>query len=525
MTNNLNMKRILFCFLLTGTVLCTSAQKPKNIVIGLKSDGSNICVHAIHFDKIVKNYTASPDFGHIGLEFVRNGIFSENSNKGQLGIYDTVSEQLLWKIPIDYNQPKEVLTNNGVLITEGTHKSYYDYTSRDKRWSNICYVGTVVHTQADSSDVLLGYQSLGNGSFTGININNGSELWTAKIYHNISYAGCKSLGGSRCLIIGDKMNLIDSQKGLLASYDINAGVSDSDMNVSESNAQGSLLAGMVGNDIYSVPMLTNSNVITGLNSNVCLKDSSIYFSDSEKLICLDYNLSQRWIYNFPNNLASHSILTANGGNINMLNMGHGLRNSKIERGIPFMASFNSKNGKLEHMKMLSDNKCIIYDAVVYGDRYFFLSDKGLSSRTVSDTASVRYSWDNKKHGWPLALINDTVYAYNQSTGNFAIICHDDYNCPVISSDVYVYMADKDLYINSKFPINDLYRQITQTADYVVVTNGNLDSWIIRKSGVPVMHFNKIILNCDAKDDKLIILTSESDICITDIKSLINQTNK
>lgn len=501
------------------------AQTQRNIVIGLKADGNNVCVQAIHFDKLIKNYTASPDFKHIGLEFYNNSVFSENKAKGQLGIYDVNSKQLLWKVPIDYSKPKELLTNNGVLLTNGINKYYYDYKSLDKRWSSVCYMGTIVHTKADSSDVLLGYQNLGNGSFAAIDMNNGSELWTAKLFHNMSYAGCKSLGGSRLLIIGDKLNLIDTQKGLLASYDINAGISEPDINITESNPQGSLIAGMVGNEIYSIPMLTNSNVITGLNSNLCIKDSSIYFSDSKKIVCLDYDLSPKWVYNFPENLASHSMLTVNNGNINMLNMGHGLRNSKIERGIPFMASFNMNSGKLEHIKMLSDNKSIIYDAVVYGDNYFFLSNNGLSFRTISDTTSVRYSWDNKKYGSPLALINDTVYAYNQSSGNFAIICHDDYNCPVISSDSYVYMADKNLYINSKFPINDLYRLIAQTADYAVITNGNLDSWIIRKSGVPVLHFNKLILNCDAKDDRLIILTSESDICITDIKSLIGETEK
>ncbi len=519
------MKRILFCILTISTIICTYAQKSRDIVIGIKADGSNICVQAIHFNKLIRKCTTSPDFKHIGLEFSNNSIFSDNNSKSQLGIYDVDSKQLLWKASLDNSNAKEVLTDNGVMLTEGTHKSYYEYASFEKKWSKVCYMGTVIHTKADSSDILLGYQSLGNGSFTGINIDNGSELWTAKIYHNMSYAGCKSLGGSRCLLIGDKLNLIDSHKGLLGSYDIKAGVSDSDINVSENNAQGSIIAGMVGNEIYSVPMITNSNVITGLNSNVCLKDSAIYFSDSEKLMCFDYNLNPKWIYNFPNDLASHSILTINGNNINMLNMGHGLRNNKIEKGIPFIASFNKNNGKLEHIKMLSDNKCIIYDAVVYGNRYFFLSDKGLSSRTASDTASVRYSWNEKKYGLPLTLLNDTVYAYSQSSGNFAIICHDDYNCPVISSDSYVYMADKDLYINSRFPIDELYRQIAQTKDYVVITNGKYDSWIIRKSGIPVMHFNKVILSCDAKEDKLIILTSESDICITSIKSLISDTNK
>lgn len=519
---NLNMKKIFLSliFILCSITTVLSQQKSK-ITIGQRADGSDIEIDAIHFNKSIKGFHSSPDFKYVGLEFSNIIDGSWNTN-GQFGVYDITNNKLLWKHPIDFSYSKDILTDNGAVITEGSHKSFYNMQTGEKLWKVSCLTGMIVHN--DTSDILLGFKSLGNGTYCGWNMKDGTELWNTKVYHTKSYAGCTKISNDKYLILGDKLYMVNPSFGLTNTYDIQAGTTDIASGlISDITGSEDLTVGVVGNEIYSMPFMTNANAITGLNSNLCIKDSCIYFADSNKLMCLNTSLQPIWEYSFQKNTAAHSMITLSEDKINILNMGHGLRNNgnKVKKGIPFIASFNSKTGKMINMKDLSATGSIIDDAVVYKDRYFLMNKKGISSTMPTDTCALRPAWNTKLYGTPMGLLNDTVYAYNQSTGNFAIISHDDYNSPVLSNNTNIYIVDKDININGHYLIYSLYKSVANTNEYELVSNG-IDNWIIRKSGIPVVHINKMILACEAKENNLIILTADNYLCVFDIDEILKE---
>ena len=507
-------------------ILCISngfTQESTDIVIGQRANGSDIKVKAIHFKKNIKGFSITPDFRYLCLEFVDFNLINGNWNdNGKLAIYDYNNNQLLWKMPIDYSGGNEILTNKGILIAEGTKRHYYDITTGKQLWNQTCVSGVITNNDKDSSEILLGYKSLGSGVFYALDMMNGHELWNTKIYHNMSFGGYKKINQEKYLIIGDKMHLVNPQTGILSTYDLHAGMIDKTNSITSPDDNSMLMVGTVGNEIYSMPYMTNSNVITGLNSNICIKDSCIYIADNTRLTCLDLSLNTKWEHSYPEGMASHSILTIYRNKISMLNMGHGLHSNgtKVECGIPFLASADRKTGKNFTIHYLASDKGIINDAVVYNNQYFIILNNQVASLSSSDTTSICPKWDFKKHGAPTALLSDTLYSYNQSTGNFAIICNDDYNCPVYSSDNYIYMIDKDININGRHLIYDTYNPIADIKDYVLISNGGTDNWIIKKSGVPVVHLSMMIKKCYANGNRLVLLNNNNDLCSLNIDEIL-----
>jgi len=82
------------------------------------------------------------------------------------------------------------------------------------------------------------------------------------------------------------------------------------------------------------------------------------------------------------------------------------------------------------------------------------------------------------------------------------------------------MIDKDININGRHLIYDTYNPIADIKDYVLISNGGTDNWIIKKSGVPVVHLSMMIKKCYANGNRLVLLNNNNDLCSLNIDEIL-----
>jgi len=520
-TPNHMKKVILFLVVALSFGIDAKAQKDTVVVIGQKMDGTAMSVPALHFDKSVFTYNFSGDETHLCVSY-RNLSKDGKSwkNNGKISYINFKEHRELWNKSINYRSQSAMCVKSGVLFSD-VNNIFYKDNAGGEPWSN---VSSLVQIN-DSLNLVFGYDYMFPNRLRAYSLTDGTELWKTKVSHDYGWSDQIDLSPSKKLVVADNLYCINLSTGETLEYPLKVGKPDVGRMILQGLAMAAAAgvgAAVTGSQYYYTPVTIKNNVINGMVSNIWLNDSVCYIADREKVSCVDTLLKSKWTCEIPDNLASHSELLVNGDRLYMLNMGYGLKDGyrRVNRGKPFLASYDIHTGKQIFMNMFSLKKDMIEGAIATNDAFFMLFDDGLAYQNVVDTTVSRHSWDVEKYGKLYQFVTDTVYAIDSIKGNFTPVYFDGVNCPVYSDNGHLYVVDKDLNIKTDYPENLIYTPCVRMKDYFCV-NKDDDFWFIHKLGLPVIHFNTVVRHGEIIGKKLTLLTDKNDLLFIDLDKAIN----
>lgn len=518
--NNFLKIIVVICFTLFGCQTYAQLQMD-SLAIGKRTDGSDFKAACVTFNERIESFSIDPSLEFLCLNFRRTSSSGKYlKNKGEIGWYHIVDGKLMWKAPVNYLTTQISCTSAGVLFTSANETYLLDKQTGIKRWKNTFYP---VY-KSDSLDILLGYRTPMSNKLRAVKLSNGIELWETKVSHNYGWNQVYPVDETKRLIVADNLCEIDLLTGETKIHEAKTGVADVKASLLQGlvAVAGAAVGGAISGGAYAysyVPM--SNNVISGLVSNVCIRDSCYYMADRRNLVCLDRNLQPVWQYELPDKKASQSVLFLRGDNLYMLNYGFGLKNGgrKSKTGRPFIASFHCKSGQPLFFNQLSLRKDIVEDALITQEAAYMLFDDGLSYQELTDSVVNVTPWDTERNGKLLALLSDTLYVQHPDKQNFMPLAFDGVNCPVYTDLGKVFVVDKELNIREEHTADLIYTPQIKLKDYLCIANDN-DFWIIHKLGMPVAHILVSVQDMKAVGNKLLILTTENQLLYMDLDEII-----
>jgi len=514
-------KVILFLVVVLSFGIEAKAQKDTVVVIGQKMDGTAMSVPALHFDKSVFTYNFSGDENYLCVSY-RNLSKDGKSwkNSGKISYINFKDHRELWSKSINYQSQRAMCVKSGVLFSDVNNIFYKDNAGVEP-WST---VSSLVQIN-DSLNLVFGYDYMFPNTLRAYSLIDGTELWKTKVSHDYGWSDQIDLSPSQKLVVADNLYRINLSTGETLQYPLKVGKPDVGRMLLQGLAAAAAAgvgAAVTGSQYYYTPVTIKNNVINGMVSNICQNDSVYYIADREKVSCVDTLLQPKWTCEIPDNMSSHSALLVNGDRLYMLNMGYGLKDGyrRVKRGTPFLASYDLHTGKQIYMNILSPKKDMIEGVIATKDAFFMLFDDGLVYQNVVDTTVSRHDWNVEKYGKLYQFVTDTVYVIDSIKGNFTPVYFDGANCPVYSDNGHLYVVDKDLNIKADYPENLIYTPCVGMKDYFCV-NKDDDFWFIHKLGLPVTHFNSVVLHGEFVGKKLTLLTDKNDLLFIDLDKAIN----
>lgn len=516
----------LFLFLWLSYFTVSHAQVD-SVSIGFKSDGSELKAVAVSFHRYIESFTLYPS-GDTLLVLSRDWDQYQKSvkNKGEFALYDLKTMEKLWEWEMDFPNTQVSYTQHGILKSRLNKLSLINSLAKEPAWKmtlSPAYVN-------DSLGIILGY---GNNQtkLKAIRMEDGKQLWEAKIGHKYGWNQLYPLTPEEVLIVGDNVERLNLLTGQHTTYAAKTGIMD------KKAIAGIALLGVVAGTVgamagaaiapgtpvvvpycYPVPSM---EVIAGLTSNVVQTDSCFYIADRNKLVCLDLQLNPKWEYELPDKVGSLSYLTLKDQTLHLANTGYGIKygTKKIKTGKAFVASFNASTGEQLYLRYFPEKSDRILDYVRSEDKTYMILPEGLACQHAEDSVLSVVRWDTEKYGELEGMLNYTVYARDSLSDNFLPLAYDGIRFPVFTEQGQLYMVDEALHICNEYALDSLYFPCADMGDYVCVYNKN-DFRLIHKLGMPVSSLSVGWKQGVMTDTYLILLDKQNRLLFVDKENLL-----
>lgn len=508
----------LICLILTATA---NYAQPETIVVGKKTDGTDLKAQSYTFPQRIETFSMSKQGDYLCISFretTKSGKFLKN--KGEIGLYDTHSNRLQWKQPIDFSKSRITCLSEGVLITAINNKiTLLDKEDGNKRWETGLFPVYV----DDSLGLVLGYSSPTSDKLRAVNLKFGNELWINKLPHLYGWNEVLDTEQNKRLIVADDLHKLDFMTGELLTYPGKPGAHDNKAALLQGLAMvaGAALGAVATNGMFYGVVPVANNTITGLTSNILPQDSLYYWADRQQISCMDTALNAVWKKEFPDVKASHSMLFMQDGKLFMLNYGYGLRNGMSRRkyGRPFIACYHPQTGEELFFNRLSVKKDMIEDAMQTDEALYMLFDDGMAYQELTDSVVNIVPWDIQQHGKLQGILSGTLYTANDDKSAFQPLLPDNGHCLVYNEQGIIYEVDKELNICNTYKKEHIYVPSIHLKDYLCIGNGR-DYWFIHEIGMPVAHLETDFKKGQVIGNKLLLLTDRNQFLFIDLDEAI-----
>lgn len=432
------MKKLLIIGIICGFGLHAKAQNDLVIVNSEKTFGNNLTTNKeivgnefIFPERIAESYLEK-ESNRITIQL--RGLTLGDSflkNNGHVVLYDLSNKKTIWDKSIDYQYC--YLEQNGKYIFKtGLKKTYcLDFENGEELWKA---KNTIAFTNPELK-IGIGYTPYVSNklfyndiNFVGIDLNSGNSIWKREI---INYYGLNEifmLNDSVAMIVSSGLHTVNLKTGL--GWDYNA--------------------------ITGVPLMQAMK--TGIRSNVIIDSLDIYFASKEKISRLDINGNLIWSTPLPENLTSASNIILSDSTLYMINSGSSQCGyATLKQGKPFLAAFNSKNGKKLFLNTVDDNSGKIIESVIDKDELVVLYKNKIAKCSIKNGTLISVkTFDTRKTGEFVGFINYNIYNKFDSTYK-SLALTDTLNHYIYTTKKTVLVIAKNLNVVNQYNIDELYK--------------------------------------------------------------------
>lgn len=432
------MKKLLIIGIICGFGLHAKAQNDLVIVNSEKTFGNNLTTNKeivgnefIFPERIAESYLEK-ESNRITIQL--RGLTLGDSflkNNGHVVLYDLSNKKTIWDKSIDYQYC--YLEQNGKYIFKtGLKKTYcLDFENGEELWKA---KNTIAFTNPELK-IGIGYTPYVSNklfyndiNFVGIDLNSGNSIWKREI---INYYGLNEifmLNDSVAMIVSSGLHTVNLKTGLGWDYDA----------------------------ITGVPLMQAMK--TGIRSNVIIDSLDVYFASKEKISRLDINGNLIWSTPLPENLTSNSNIILSDSTLYMINSGSSQCGyATLKQGKPFLAAFNSKNGKKLFLNTVDDNSGKIIESVIDKDELVVLYKNKIAKCSIKNGTLISVkTFDTRKTGEFVGFINYNIYNKFDSTYK-SLALTDTLNHYIYTTKKTVLVIAKNLNVVNQYNIDELYK--------------------------------------------------------------------
>lgn len=402
-------------------------------------------------------------------------------NKSILQMYSLPSLKMVWEKDFKEDIHQIAFTSSGILVGTTQKLIIFDKESGQQQWKS---TGFITYFD-DATETAIAYNQPKSSSLTAYNISERKEKWTSSLPHHRFWGWdhVTSIGNNHDLfIIGDDYNLLSINTGKMRNLPAKTGIQD--MQATSYFATnyfvayylwGALGAGIYASDVSKkYDFLTDTNILTGLTSNL-LEDNGLYYiSDREHFTCFDEHLNQRFQVSLPTRKAGAAQLFPIKDSLYMVNYAFGINGEGdfIRCGTPFLASFDKASGVMKSLSYLTDEKKYLKGAAPLADQFFLLfndcpalfNPKDLTIN--SDPNLFRHLGDIKE------IVTSDAYGFDQTANQLVSLYPRDEHCAIITK----FSAN----MPSRISIIDKKLNILQTFNTASVFNKEKEEYSLNK---------------------------------------------
>jgi outer membrane protein assembly factor BamB len=352
-------------------------------------------------------------------------------NNGHVVLYDLTNRKTIWDKSINYQN--YYLEQNGKFIFKtGLKKTYcLDFENGEYLWkarNTIAFINPELKIGIGYTPYISNQLFYNNINFEGIDLNTGNSIWKREISHDYGLNDVFMLNDSVAMIVSSGLHSVNLKTGLGWDYDA----------------------------VTGVPFMQAMK--TEIKSNVIIDSLNIYFASKEKISRLDINGNLIWSTTLPEDLTSTSNIILSDNTLYMINSGSSQCGyATLKQGKPFLAAFNSENGKKLFLNTVDDNSGKTIESVIDKDELVVLyKDKIAKCSLKNGTLISEKTFDTGKNGEIVGFINYNIYNKFDSTYK-SLTLTDTINHYIYTKKKTVLAIDKDLNVVNQYDIDQLYK--------------------------------------------------------------------
>ncbi len=450
------MKKFSISIILSLFALTATAQYTNERVVGRNLlSGAQIMAKEHLFFERIHDYYVDATTNCITLQM--RGTDGKWLNwKGNIVVYDLVNNEEKWRRKINYQGQSVTQSDNHIIFSRG--RSYYlDAETGEEKWKTknpIFYINS-------STNIAFAHNHKRN-LLQGIDLANGKVLWDRKIKQDYGWNDIMFLNDSTALIAAAGLHTVNLKDG--TGWDYNAVTGQKDY----SRVAGANLAGVAAGLLTGKFVITlGHDMIRDLVSNTLISDERIYFADSERLSCFDYDGNNKWSIVFGKDVVSHSEIFLKGDVIYMVNLGYAfMRDRQLDYGIPFIAAYNKDTGERVFVTGIGEMKSPIKSWTTTEDSILLLFEDNIANYSLTDGSVVLMRlFDENEFGQLIDFV--TAFDYVKKDSGYEPM--QDY--------IYAMNSDRVIVLNDSFEVIDefefdqIYRCYLEIDTYRFLTNG------------------------------------------------------
>jgi outer membrane protein assembly factor BamB len=417
----------------------------------------------------------------LSIELRKVNNYGVLSPSGKYLVYDTMGDSLLWTRKIYYNR-ESINENDSILLLSSLGKMI----ALNKRNGTECwhFDGELRFVDWERKQGIFEYKPLPSQTerrdIAGcVDLTNGNCNWTMDVETSFGWNEMVPISEKEVLFSAGGLHLVNWENGEGWDYKAKTGKND----FARSFAVGMFGIGLgLLTGTYLIPI--GHDVLSDMNSNVCLLDSAIYYASREEIVCLDRMGHVNWKQPLVKADASQSVLFAVDSAIYLLNKGTAFLNGRqILRGQPFLRKYDARNGNVLYQKEFNENQFV---------RDWSLKGTDLYIGSNEDVMHFDLSGSPKENLW--ALNSSSIGGFSYFLSDVAYVLKDSVYQSITEVDsvgLYFYVAEKkvihtdsELNLLDSFDGTELY-QMTQKQNGLRFLHQNGKTMVIDESGKAV----------------------------------------
>jgi outer membrane protein assembly factor BamB len=428
------MKKLLIIGIICCFGLQAKAQNGLLILNNEKTFGSNLTTNKeivgnefVFPERIVTSYLET-ESNRITIQLrglILGGPLLKNN--GHVVLYDLTNKKTIWDKSINY-QYYYLKQNGKYIFKTGLKKTYcLDFENGEDLWkakNTIAFTNPELKIGIGYTPYISNRLFYNNVNFEGVDLNTGNSIWKREINHDYGIDDIFMLNDSVAMVVSSGLHSVNMKTGL--GWDYNA--------------------------------ITGDPFRTGIRSNVIIDSLDIYFASKEKISRLDINGNLIWSTPLPEDLTSASNIILFDSTLYMINSGSSQRGyATLKQGKPFLAAFNSKNGKKLFLNTVDDKSGKIIESVILKDELVVLYKNKIAKCSIKNgTLISEKAFDTEKNGEIVGFVNYNIYNKFDTTYK-SLVLTDSINHYIYTTKKIVLAIDKNLNIVNQYDSDELYK--------------------------------------------------------------------
>ncbi|MCX6256728.1 MAG: PQQ-binding-like beta-propeller repeat protein [Bacteroidia bacterium] len=406
-------------------------------------------------------------------------------NNGKIFVFDPTESYVKWSKRIKYKYSSIVQSDHFIVQTFSDYIYCIDNATGDKLWEINGTTDLIVPKKMKAL-IFSSFNAKNCGEITGINLNDGKELWNKSINSENGFRDILDLNDSTVLLVASGLHAFNINNGKGWNYNGVTSINNYEIEIAMFAA--GLISGLV-TGIYFFPM--GSYQYYGLESNTLINGNLIYFADDNNMVCFDKSTGEkRWITPLPHNMTSKSSLFIRDSLIIMINKGflnHNNYNAKF--GYPFIAAFSMIDGKQNFLSEIGDERSIVWSYETRKDTAYILCNNLLSKYSMHNgelLSNVPFvtSWKNNIS----YFLGDQVYIQTQDSLFKEIYEADPGKFWICNENEKIWVTGYNFVVDYQVDIKDVYVCYRSSGNYKFLLN-NHKTILIDKNGRKTAELN------------------------------------